>query len=89
MKRTITTQLAIGGTINHVFGDNGESIAMHNNIPFKKSYESLELFMKEFKPTKPSDNLLKRISEEHEKCGKITFKPIGYKANQTFYFEKQ
>ena len=88
MGTTVKTNLTIGATKRMFFGDNKEhSIEMHNNPSFEKSYDSVTEFLKEFTPTKISDNLMNRIKEEFANGGHITFKPIGYKANQTFYFQ--
>lgn len=87
MKTTVKTNLTIGSTKRIYFGENQEhSIEMHDNPSFQKTYGSVDDFLKEFTPSKPSDNLMSRIKEEYSNSGKITFKPLGYKANQTFYF---
>lgn len=65
-------------------------ITMHDNPKFEKTYNNIDEFLKEFYPTKPSKMLLVRIKEEFEKAkGRITYKPVGYKANQNFYFENK
>lgn len=89
MTTTVKTNLTTGRTKRMYFGDNQEhSIEMHDNPSFEKAYKSVDEFVNEFMPTVPSDNLMRRIREEFEKGGEITFKPKGYKANQKFYFTK-
>lgn len=81
---TVTTALAVGGEKDFKFGNH--SIKMYDNKEFSKSYRSHRDFLEDFPPTKPTNNLLSRISQEFSIGGKITFKPEGYKANMTFYF---
>jgi len=88
MKTLVRTNLTVGKTKDFHFGTNGEhSIKMFDNPKFEKEYADVESFLKEFAPTIPSTNLINRIAEEFKKGGKITFRPIGYKANQIFYFK--
>lgn len=89
MKTKVKTHLAVGKTKNYFYAE-GKSINMHDNVAFEKEYSNVDNFLRDFTPEKPSENLLKRIKEEFENPkGKITFKPKGYKANQTFYFNAQ
>ncbi|MFM7853241.1 MAG: hypothetical protein ACKO96_15285 [Flammeovirgaceae bacterium] len=84
--KTVNTQLAVGGVKDYIFGDNGEYIIpMHDNKKFCKIYASVEEFLKDFKPAKMSDNLMRKIQYVFSSGGKFTFKPMGYKANMVFY----
>lgn len=85
--KTVTTQLAVGGVKNFSFGENGEhSIPMHDNKPFAKGYATSDEFINDFEPNTPSQNLINKIKEVFNNSGKVTYKPIGYKANMTFAF---
>lgn len=81
----VRTQLAEGGTKEYKFDKH--SVEMYDSKKYTKTHASLEDFLSAFPPNTPSENLLNRIKEEFNKpSGKITYKPKGYKANQTFYF---
>lgn len=85
----VKTRLAVGKTKNYFYAE-GKSINMHDNTPFEKEYSNVESFIKDFTPEKPSENLLSAIRREFvNKSGRVVFKPIGYKSNQTFYFNAQ
>jgi len=88
---TVNTYLAVGKTKNYQFGDKkSDSINMYDNVAFEKKYLHVDDFLRDFHPTIPSENLLKRIKEEFNKpAGKITFNPEGKKANQVFYFRNE
>ena len=87
--KNVKTSLTTGGIKNIHFGDNLEyRIEMNDNRSFEKDHDCLDEFLKDFYPNTPSVNLLNRIKEEFYKNGKITYKPKGYKANQTFYFSE-
>jgi len=89
MKTLVKTNLAVGKEKNYYYDEYGHSIRMYDNQPFEKTYNNMQEFLKDFNPTKPSDTLISRIEEEFNKNdGTITFKPIGYKANQRFLFKK-
>lgn len=85
MKTKVRTSLTLGRTKEIKFDK--YSVEMYDNKHFEKSYNNYDEFLKEFCPNIPSEKLLNRIKAEFKKeNGKITYKPKGYKANQTFYF---
>lgn len=76
----VETNLSNGGVVKYI------GIDKYDNKPYEKTFNTIDDFINEFKPNKLSDNLINRIKEEWNKGGKIVYKPIGYKANQIFYF---
>lgn len=78
---SVITHLTIGGVKDYI------GLTMYDNHRYNNTFNTIESFLSNFTPTILSDNLIKRIKEEwNKKDGKITFKPKGYKSNQTFYF---
>lgn len=86
---TVNTYLAVGKTKDYFYAE-GKSINMYDNVAFEKKYLHVDDFLRDFTPEKPSENLLSAIRREFvNESGRVVFKPIGYKSNQTFYFNAQ
>lgn len=87
MKTLVKTKLTVGKKKKFFYSETNY-VLMYDNKNFEKRFNNIGDFLSEFKPSKPSENLINRIKEEFVKeNGKITFKPVGFKANQNFYFK--
>lgn len=87
---TVSTYLAVGDRKMYHYGEKrSEYIMMNDNKPFQKEYANVREFLEDFRPTKPTAHLLDRIFQEFALGGNITFKPVGYKANMTFFFSHE
>lgn len=87
MKTLVKTKLTVGKEKKFFYSETNH-VSMYDNKDYEKQFANIYDFLEKFQPLKPSENLINRIKEEFVKeNGKITFKPIGFKANQNFYFK--
>lgn len=87
MKTLVKTKLTVGKEKKFFYSETNH-VSMYDNNDYEKRFANIDDFLNQFQPSKPSENLINRIKEEFFKeAGKITFKPIGFKANQSFYFK--
>lgn len=87
MKTLVRTDFSTGQSRPYIFGDTAQySFSMHHREFFENEYNTVEDFLLDFVPSRPTENLLKRIKEEFAKKGEITFCAKGYRGNQRFVF---